>query len=75
MAPGGQSAAMAVTPDDAHAQGEQDASSTRVRAELDGIPDDGALTVFQTAAWVPPAYRQAYLEGAASVLGYEPRVE
>jgi hypothetical protein len=37
--------------------------------------DSAELTVFETAAWIPPAYRQAYLEGAASVLGYEPLIE
>ena len=33
--------------------------------------DDPVLTVFRTAEWIPPAYRQAYLEGAARVLGRE----
>jgi hypothetical protein len=65
---------MAVTSDDAQAQGEQDANAARAAAERAGATDE-ALTVFQTAAWIPPAYRQAYLEGAASVLGYEPVVE
>ena len=39
---------------------------------LDDTYDDAVLTVFRTAEWVPPAYRQAYLEGAASVLRREP---
>ncbi|WP_116709929.1 hypothetical protein [Actinomycetospora cinnamomea] len=58
---------MAVTSDDARAQGERDARA-RAGSEPDGAPDDATLTVFQTAAWIPPAYREAYLEGAASVL-------
>jgi hypothetical protein len=62
---------MADTPPDAHdahAQGEQDAEAARVRAELDGTRDSAVLTVFQIAEWVPAAYRQAYLDGAARVL-------
>jgi hypothetical protein len=52
---------MADTPDD--------------HVQLDATYDDAVLTVFRTAEWVPPAYRQAYLDGAASVLGFEPLVE
>ncbi|MCD2196298.1 hypothetical protein LQ327_23260 [Actinomycetospora endophytica] len=32
------------------------------------------LTVDQAAAWVPAEHRDAYLDGAASVLGYRPRI-
>jgi hypothetical protein len=60
---------------DARAQGGQDDSSTRVEVHLDNTYDSAVLSVFQTAEWIPPAYRQAYLEGAASVLGYDAVVE
>ena len=63
------------TPNGAQAQGEQDAGADRAQMHLDGAHDSAELTVFETAAWIPPAYRQAYLEGAASVLGYAPLVE
>lgn len=66
---------MGAIPHDAQAAGEQvtDADGTRVRIEH--TADDAALSVFQTAQWVPPAYREAYLEGAARVLGRAPSVE
>jgi hypothetical protein len=63
------------TPNGAQAQGEQDASADRAQMHLDGTHDNGELTVFETAAWIPPAYRQAYLDGAASVLGHESLAE
>ena len=66
---------MAVTSNDAHAQGEQDASAARARAGLDGTPGDSMVPVFQIAEWIPAAYRQAYLDGAARVLGSMPLVE
>ena len=66
---------MAATSNDAHAQGEQDASAARVQAQLDGAEDDALLTVLQIAQWVPAAYRQAYLDGAASVIRDAPLVE
>ncbi|WP_433786351.1 hypothetical protein ACQPX6_06675 [Actinomycetospora sp. CA-101289] len=66
---------MATIPHDTHAAGEQvaDADGARVRIEHTG--DDAALRVFRTAQWVPPAYREAYLEGAARVLGHAPLAE
>jgi hypothetical protein len=63
------------TPNGAQAQREQDASADRAQMHLADTHDSAELTVFETAAWIPPAYRQAYLEGAASVLGYEPLIE
>jgi hypothetical protein len=66
---------MADTPNDAQAQGEQHASAPGAQVHLDDTHDNAVLRVFQTAEWVPPAYRQAYLDGAARVLGYEPLVE
>ncbi|HWN28938.1 MAG TPA: hypothetical protein VNP37_18390 [Actinomycetospora sp.] len=67
---------MAATSHDAHAPGEQVTDSARTQARtqvrLEHTRDDAELTVFQTAQWVPPAYRQAYLEGAARVLGHAP---
>lgn len=66
---------MADTPNDAQAQGEHDARAARTQVHLGATYDSPALTVFQTAEWVPPAYRQAYLDGAASVLGAERLVE
>jgi hypothetical protein len=67
---------MADTPDDdAQAHREHDARAARAQVHLDHTYDDPVLTVFQTAAWVPPAYRQAYLDGAASVLGHESLTE
>lgn len=59
----GHSVPMAETPTDARPPGE---------VRLDGTYEDAVPTVFRTAEWIPPAYRQAYLEGAASVLGREP---
>jgi len=53
----------------------QDAVAASTDVHLGPTYDDPVLTVFQTAEWVPPAYRHAYLEGAASVLGREPRRE
>lgn len=66
---------MVDTPDDAQAQGEHDASAARAQVHLDDAYDNPVLRVFRTAEWVPPAYRQAYLDGAASVLGREPLLE
>lgn len=61
---------MTATPDP-HAEGEPDAGAARAPLHLDATYDDPVLTVFRTAEWIPPAYRQAYLEGAARVLGRE----
>lgn len=63
------------TPNGAQAQSEQDAGADRAQMHLDGAHAGAELTVFETAAWIPPAYRQAYLEGAASVLGHESLAE
>jgi hypothetical protein len=57
------------TVEDARAPGEQAAGAARV-----GEDDVAALTVDQAAAWVPAEHRDAYLDGAASVLGYRPRI-
>ena len=62
---------MTASPDEVHADGEPDAGAARPPLHLDAVPDDPALAVFRTAEWIPPAYRQAYLDGAASVLGRE----
>jgi hypothetical protein len=62
---------MAVTQDEVRALGEQDAGAAREQTERDGT-DDAMLTVVQIAQWVPEAYRQAYLDGAAAVLGSAP---
>ncbi|GAA4894533.1 hypothetical protein [Actinomycetospora straminea] len=62
---------MTTTPDDTHAEGDPDAGDARAPLHLEATYDDPALTVFRTAEWIPPAYRQAYLDGAASVLGRE----
>jgi hypothetical protein len=70
---------MTATSHDAHAPGEQVTSSERTKdrtqVRLEHTRDDAALAVFRTAQWVPPAYRQAYLEGAARVLGQAPPAE
>jgi hypothetical protein len=66
---------MAATSHDEHAPGEQVTGSERTQVRLEHTRDDAALRVFQTAHWVPPAYRQAYLEGAARVLGHAPPAE
>ena len=66
---------MAATSHDAHAPGEQVTDPNRTQVRLEHTRDDVELTVFQTAQWVPPAYRQAYLEGAARVLGHAPPAE
>ncbi len=55
---------------EAGAQGEQAAGAARAAGE----DATGLLTVDQAAAWVPAEHRDAYLDGAASVLGYRPRV-
>ncbi|MEJ2885203.1 hypothetical protein [Actinomycetospora aeridis] len=64
---------MTAMPDDAGARCEHDDGAADDHLHLDATHDRPELTVFQTAAWVPPAYREAYLEGAASVLGRHPR--
>jgi hypothetical protein len=61
--------AMTSTADDAHTEGEHRDGPDGDGLRLDATYDDPALTVFRTAEWIPPAYRQAYLDGAASVLG------
>jgi hypothetical protein len=66
---------MAATSHDEHAPGEQVTTPSRTQVRLERTGDDAELTVFQTAQWVPPAYRQAYLEGAARVLGHAPPAE
>jgi hypothetical protein len=63
------------TPNAAQFQGEHDAGAAGAPIHLDVTYDSAVPTVFQTAEWVPPAYRQAYLEGAASVLGDEVLLE
>lgn len=66
---------MAVTSDEARALGEHGVRAARGRAEVDALVDSTVPAVSQIVEWVPEAYRQAYLDGAASVLGYEPLVE
>jgi hypothetical protein len=61
---------MTGSTDDAHAEGEQGPGAARTEIRLRRT-DESVTAVFRTAAWIPPAYRQAYLEGAASVLGRE----
>lgn len=56
--------------EEARAQGEQAASAARA-GEDDAVTP---LAVDQAAAWVPAEHRDAYLDGAASVLGYRPRI-
>ncbi|MDD7939075.1 hypothetical protein PHK61_11680 [Actinomycetospora lutea] len=63
---------MADTPIDARARDGHDESADRVEVHLDDTYDDAVLRVFRTAQWIPPAYRQAYLDGAARVLGRAP---
>lgn len=60
---------MVDTPEAERARETHDAVAARAEVHLDATYDNAALTVFRTAEWVPLAYRQAYLEGAASVLG------
>lgn len=66
---------VADTPIDAQAQGEHDAIAARAEVHLDDTYDNAVLRIFRTAEWIPPAYRQAYIEGAASVLGDASLVE
>lgn len=63
---------MAVTADDARTLGGQDASAARSVCVADAVADPAAVT--RIAEWIPEPYRQAYLDGAASVLGYEPAI-
>lgn len=64
-----------MTPEQvARAQGEQDASAAVADEERRRIAGGGMLTVHPVEAWVPRAHRRAYLDGAASVLGYRPLV-
>ena len=58
----------------ARAQGEQDASLARADEYHWRIAGGGMLTVHPVEDWVPRAHRRAYLDGAASVLGYRPLV-
>jgi hypothetical protein len=57
------------TVEDARAPGGQAAVAARA-----GEDDLAPLTVDEAAAWVPAEHRDAYLDGAASVLGYRPRI-
>jgi hypothetical protein len=66
---------VADSPNGAQPPGEHDDSGARAQVHLDDTYDSAALAVFRTAEWIPPAYRQAYLDGAASVLGYDALVE
>ena len=58
----------------AQAQGEQDASIALAEEDHWQIVGGGMLTVHPVEEWVPRAHRRAYLDGAASVLGYRPLV-
>jgi hypothetical protein len=58
----------------AQAQGEQDAVIALVEEERWQIVSGGMLTVTPVEEWVPRAHRRAYLNGAASVLGYRPLI-
>ena len=58
----------------ARAQGEQDAAIALVEEDSRPIAGGGMLTVRPVEEWVPRAHRRAYLDGAASVLGYRPLI-
>ncbi|MFC5137236.1 hypothetical protein ACFPK1_03275 [Actinomycetospora rhizophila] len=58
----------------AQAQGEQDASIALAEEDYWRIAGGGMLTVRPVEEWVPRAHRRAYLDGAASVLGYKPLI-
>lgn len=58
----------------ARAQGEQDAAIALVDEERWQIAGGRMLSVRPVEDWVPRAQRRAYLEGAASVLGYRPLI-
>ncbi|MHC1561346.1 hypothetical protein [Actinomycetospora sp. NBRC 106375] len=58
----------------AREQGEQDASAALADEEHWRIAGGGMLTVHPVEHWVPRDHRRAYLDGAASVLGYRPLV-
>ena len=62
---------MTAAPHDAEVPGEQGTDPARPQVRLDATYDNPVLRVFRTAEWVPPAYRQAYLDGAAAVLGVD----
>jgi hypothetical protein len=58
--------------EDGQGKGGSSEDAPHRRMHLEKTYESAATTVFRTAAWIPPAYRQAYLEGAAAVLGHEP---
>ena len=58
----------------AQAQGEQDAAMALAEEDRWQIAGGGMLTVHPVEEWVPRAHRRAYLDGAASVLGYRPLI-
>jgi hypothetical protein len=58
----------------AQAQGEQDAAIALADEDRWQIAGGGMLTVHPVEEWVPRACRRAYLDGAASVLGYRPLI-
>lgn len=58
----------------AQAQGEQDASIALAEEDYWQIVGGGILTVRPLEEWVPRAHLRAYLDGAASVLGYKPLI-
>jgi hypothetical protein len=60
--------------DQARAQGEQDAAIALADEDRLRIAGAGMLTVHPVDEWVPRAHRRAYLDGAASVLGYRPLI-
>jgi hypothetical protein len=59
---------MSVTRNDAHVRGEHRGGAARATTPR----DSALLSVLEIAEWVPESYRQAYLDGVASVLGSEP---
>jgi hypothetical protein len=58
----------------ARAQGEQDAAIALAEEDRWRIAGGGMLTVHPVEEWVPRPHRRAYLDGAASVLGYRPLI-
>ena len=58
----------------ARAQGEQDAAIALANEDRWQLAGGGMLTVYPVEDWVPRAHRRAYLDAAATVLGYKPLV-
>jgi len=58
----------------AHARGRQDAMDALQTKDREGIGNGGELVLHPREEWVLHQHGDAYLDGAAAVLGYKPHL-